>query len=61
MAARLKRISKALLFKIEQLLRSESNLHQQGSAVQIAGFTSDQNLKEKAGRKAGESLLVPDD
>ena len=24
-----------------QLLRSESNLHQQGSAVQIAGFTSD--------------------
>ena len=41
MAARLKRISKALLFKIEQLLRSESNLQQQGSAVQIAGFTSD--------------------
>ena len=41
MAARLKRISKALLFKIEQLLRSESNLHQKGSAVQIAGFTSD--------------------
>jgi hypothetical protein len=29
--------------------------------VMIAGFTSDQNLKEKAGRKAGESLLVPDD
>ena len=45
MAARLKRISKALLFKIEQLLRSESNLHQQGSAVQIAGFTSDQRIQ----------------
>ena len=29
--------------------------------MMIAGFTSDQNLKGKAGRKAGESLLVPDD
>ena len=31
----------SIAFQIEQLLRSESNLHQQGSAVQIAGFTSD--------------------
>ena len=47
MAARLKRISKALLFKIEQLLRSESNLHQQGSAfLDRTGFTSDQRIQK---------------
>ena len=33
-------------FEIERAPKERSNLHQQGSAVKIAGFTSDQSVQE---------------